>query len=66
MKKAVLSKPETKSRPASKTVKTSRQDPILAELWVVKARLNREARYDPAILMRNIKRMANAFRAASD
>jgi hypothetical protein len=66
MKKTALSKPELKPRAASKTVKTSRQDPILAELWAIKARLNREARYDPAVLMRNIKRMANAFRAASD
>jgi hypothetical protein len=63
MKKAALSKPELKSRPVAKTVKTSRQDTILAELWAIKARLNREARYDPVILMRNVKRMASAFRA---
>lgn len=41
-----------------------RSDPILQELWAIKAQLNKEAHYDAATLLRNAQRVVNNMRAA--
>lgn len=41
-----------------------RSDPILQELWAIKAAINKEANYDAATLLRSAQSVVNGMRAA--
>jgi hypothetical protein len=41
-----------------------RHDPILQELWAIKAEINKEAHYDVATLLRNAQSVVKGMRAA--
>jgi hypothetical protein len=43
---------------------TMRHDPILQELWAIKAEINKEAHYDVATLLRNAQSVVKGMRSA--
>jgi hypothetical protein len=62
MKTIKTSTPRMAKKP-QKAAQPMRNDPILQELWAIKAELNQEAHYDAATLLRNAQRVVAGMRA---
>jgi hypothetical protein len=64
---AVLPKSQkrlAKGTSTSASAHPMRHDPILQELWAIKAEINKEAHYDVATLLRNAQSVVKGMRAA--
>jgi hypothetical protein len=59
-----LEKRQSKGASVPASAHRMRHDPILQELWAIKAEINKEAHYDVATLLRNAQSVVKAMRAA--
>ncbi len=58
----ILTKPATRKNAATTIAASAypmRNDPILRELWAIKAVINKEANYKPATLLRRAQSVVN-------
>lgn len=63
----ILTKPATRKSPPATTIPSARpirNDPILQELWAIKAVINKEANYDAATLLRRAQNVVSGVQAS--